>query len=326
MDQIQHKFIDVQGLKHHVAEIGSGPNVVLFLHGFLEIWYSWRHQMVAVAEAGFRALAPDFRGYGLSDPPLEPEKASIIDLIKDLAALLDAIIDLIKDLAALLDALGIDKVFLVAKDFGVFPAYPFSLIHQERVRGIVTLGIPYIPPSHSIKNHEHLPEGFYISRWQEPGRAEADFGRLDAKTVVRNIYILFSRSEIPIAAENQEIMDIVDPSTPLPPWFTEGDLEEYGSLYRKSGFRTALQVPYRSLKEDLGITDVIVKVPALLVMGEKDYALRFPGMEEYIRSGKVKEFVPQLEIEFSPEGTHFIQEQSPDEVNQLILNFLKKHI
>ncbi|KAI3439948.1 MFS domain-containing protein [Psidium guajava] len=104
MDQIQHKFIEVQGLKLHVAEIGSGPNVVVFLHGFPEIWYSWRHQMVAVAEAGFRALAPDFRGYGLSDPPVEPEKASFSDLIKDLAALLDA--------------LGIDKVMgLLLPDF-----------------------------------------------------------------------------------------------------------------------------------------------------------------------------------------------------------------
>ncbi|XP_039167499.1 AB hydrolase superfamily protein YfhM isoform X1 [Eucalyptus grandis] len=312
MEQIQHKFIEVQGLKLHVAEIGSGPNVVVFLHGFPEIWYSWRHQMVAVAEAGFRVLAPDSRGYGLSDPPLEPEKASFGDLIEDLGALLDA--------------LGIDKVFLVAKDFGAFVAYLFSLLHQERVQGVMTLGFPHRSPSHLLKYHEHLPEGFYISRWQEPGRAEADFGRLDAKTVVRNIYILFSRSEIPIAAENQEIMDIVDPSTPLPSWFTEGDLEEYGSLYRKSGFRTALQVPYRSIKEDLGITDYIVKVPALLVMGEKDYGFKFAGAEEYVRSGKVKEFVPQLEIVFAPEGTHFIQEQSPDVVNQLILDFLKKHI
>lgn len=80
---------------------------------------------------------------------------------------------------------------------------------------------------------------------QEPGRAEADFGRFDAKTVVKNVYILFSRSELPIAHENQEIMAIVEPSTPLPPWFTEVDLETYGALYEKSGFRTALKVPYR---------------------------------------------------------------------------------
>lgn len=81
--------------------------------------------------------------------------------------------------------------------------------------------------------------------YQEPGRAEADFGRFDAKTVVRKVYILFSRSELPIANENQEIMDLVEPDTPLPSWFTEDDLSTYGALYEKSGFRTALQVPYR---------------------------------------------------------------------------------
>lgn len=84
-----------------------------------------------------------------------------------------------------------------------------------------------------------------MNSFQEPGRAETDFGRFDAKTVVRNIYILFSKSEIPIAAENQEIMDLVDPSTSLPPWFSEDDLAAYGALYEKSGFLTALQVPYR---------------------------------------------------------------------------------
>ena len=78
-----------------------------------------------------------------------------------------------------------------------------------------------------------------------PGRAEADFGRFDAKTVVRNIYILFSGSELPIAAENQEVMDLVDSSVPLPSWFSEEDLAAYGALYEKSGFRTALKVPYR---------------------------------------------------------------------------------
>lgn len=78
-----------------------------------------------------------------------------------------------------------------------------------------------------------------------PGRAEADFGRLDVKTVVKNIYILFSGSEFPNAKEDEEIMDLVDPSTPLPPWFSEEDLDVYASLYEKSGFRFALQIPYR---------------------------------------------------------------------------------
>ncbi|KAJ9690404.1 hypothetical protein PVL29_012852 [Vitis rotundifolia] len=311
MDQIRHNFIHVNGLKLHVAEIGSGPTTVVFLHGFPEIWYSWRHQMIAMAKAGFRAIAPDYRGYGLSEPPPEPEKASFSDVIADLVGVLGF--------------LGIDKVFLVAKDFGVRPANLFTVFHPERVLGVVTVGVPFFPPGPSLY-HNYLPEGFYISRWREPGRAEADFGRLDAKTVVRNIYILFSKSEIPIAAENQEIMDMVDPSTPLPPWFTEEDLTNYGALYEKSGFRTALQVPYRSFSEEFNITDPKVKVPMLLIMGEKDYFFKFPGVEEYIRSGKAKTYVPELEITFLPEGTHFAQEQFPEQVNQLLLAFLTKHI
>jgi hypothetical protein len=80
---------------------------------------------------------------------------------------------------------------------------------------------------------------------QEPGRAEADFGRFNVKSVIRNIYILFSKSEVPVASDDQEIMDLFNPSTPLPPWFSEEDLTVYASLYEKSGFRFALQVPYR---------------------------------------------------------------------------------
>ncbi|KAK9936332.1 hypothetical protein M0R45_013180 [Rubus argutus] len=313
MDQIQHKYVTVQGLKLHVADIGTGhPNVVVFLHGFPEIWYSWRHQMIAVAKAGFRAIAPDYRGYGLSDPPPEPDKASFLDLDNDLLAILDA--------------LALPKVFLIGKDFGAFPAYIFAGLHPERTLGVVTMGVPYESRSSGPRSTELLPEGFYISRWQEPGRAEADFGRLDAKTVVRNVYILFSRSKIPIAAENQEIMDLVDSSTPLPPWFTEEDLEAYGKLYEKSGFQTALQIPYREFKLDLGIPDYTIKVPALFIMGEKDYVYEFPGMKDYINSGKLKEAVPDLEIVLLPEGTHFVQEQSPDQINELILTFLGKHI
>ncbi|XP_045826305.1 bifunctional epoxide hydrolase 2-like isoform X1 [Trifolium pratense] len=310
MDKIQHKFVNVGALKLHIAEIGNGPKVAVFLHGFPEIWYSWRHQMIAIAGAGFRAIAPDYRGYGLSDPPPEPEKTTFSHLLDDLLAILDA--------------LSLSKVFLVGKDFGASPAYLFSILHPERVLGVITLGVPYAPPGPSML-HKYLPEGFYMLRWKEPGRAEADFGRFDAKTVVRNVYILFSRSELPIANENQEIMDLVEPDTPLPSWFTEEDLSTYGALYEKSGFRTALQVPYRTVGDDLKLPDTVVKVPTLLIMGGKDYVFKFPGFEDLIKSEKAKEFVPNLEVTFIPEGTHFVQEQFPEQVNQLILAFLAKN-
>ncbi|TKY59299.1 Bifunctional epoxide hydrolase 2 [Spatholobus suberectus] len=298
MDRIQHKFVDVGALKLHVAEIGTGPNAVVFLHGFPEIWYSWRHQMIALADAGFRAISFDYRGYGLSDPPPEPDKTTLSDLLNDLLAVLDA--------------LALSKVFLVGKDFGARPAYLFSILNPERVLGVVTLGVPYAPPGPFVY-HKYLPEGFYILRWREPGRAEADFGRFDAKTVVRNVYILFSRSEIPIANENQEIMDLVEPDTPLPAWFTEEDLATYGALYEKSGFQTALQFPYRSFGEAFNLPDPVVRVPALLIMGGKDYVLKFPGIEDLTKGEKAKDLVPNLEVTFTPEGTHFVQEQFPEQ-------------
>ncbi|CAN1854199.1 Epoxide hydrolase A [Linum perenne] len=314
MYQIKHKFVEVNGSNLHLAEIGAGDKVVVCLHGFPEIWYSWRHQMIALASAGFRVIAPDHRGYGLSDPSLEPEKTKFADLIADLRSILDF--------------LNIPKVVLIGKDFGSFVASWFEVLHPGRVLGLVTLGIPFsVPIKGASLANQPLPEGFYVSRWREPGRAEADFGRLDAKTVVRNVYILFSASEMPTAAENQEIMDLVDQSTPLPPWLSEEDLDVYGALYQKSGFRTALKMPYRSFDEyiDVPASEVKVNVPALLIMGSKDYALRFPTMEDYAKN-TVKQFVPDLKTVFMAEGTHFVQEQLPEEVNKLILDFLRARI
>ncbi|KAL5581802.1 hypothetical protein UlMin_014244 [Ulmus minor] len=311
MEDIQHKQVEVRGLKLHVAELGSGPKVVVFLHGFPEIWYTWRHQMVALASKGYRTIAFDFRGYGLSDQPPHPENATFQDLNDDVIGLLDA--------------LDIKKAFLVGKDFGALTAYLVPALHPERVSGVITLGIPFLLPGSSAVQNHLLPEGFYISRWQEPGRAEKDFGRFDVKTVIRNIYTLFSRSEIPIARSDQEIMDLFDPSTPLPPWLSDQDLSVYASLYEKSGFRFPLRVPYRSLTTDIGITDPKVTAPVLLIMGEKDYCLKFPGFEDFIRSGAMKQFVPDLDITFVAEGSHFVHEQFPEQINELITNFLDKH-
>ncbi|KAJ7981436.1 Epoxide hydrolase 2 [Quillaja saponaria] len=310
MEKIQHSHVEVTGLKLHVAEIGSSSKVVLFLHGFPEIWYTWRHQMIAVANAGYRAIAIDFRGYGLSDQPAQPEKATLVDLVDDIIGVLDS--------------LGISKAFLVGKDFGAIPAYLVAAVHPERVSAVVSLGVPFNIPGPNIVQNHLLPEGFYVTRWQEPGRAEADFRRFDVKTVIRNIYILFSRSEIPIAGPDQEIMDLFDPSIPLPPWFSDDDLAVYASLYEKSGFRFPLQVPYRSLTVESGISDPKVTVPTLLIMGEKDYCLKLAGMEDHIRSGAVMHFVPDLDIIYLPEGSHFVHEQFPEKVNQFIIAFLDK--
>lgn len=268
--------------------------------------------MIAVAKAGYRAIAYDFRGYGLSELPAEPEKGGFIDLVEDTIALLDT--------------LGISKAFLIGTDLGSVPAYMVAVLYPERVSGVVSLGIPFMLPGPSSVRTDLMSEGFYCNRWKEPGRAEADFGRFDIKTVVRNIYILFSGKEPPTAKENQEIMDLVDPSTPLPPWFSEEDLAVYASLYEKSGFRYPLQVPYRTIGIDCcGITHPKVLAPTLLIMGEKDYVLGFPGMVDYIKSDLLKHIVPDLDSVFLEEGNHFVHEKLPEQVNEIMINFLNKH-
>ncbi|XP_078161659.1 epoxide hydrolase 1-like isoform X4 [Carex rostrata] len=309
--EIEHSHLLINNLNLHIAQIGKDKlGTVIFLHGFPEIWYSWRHQMVAVAEAGYRAISPDWRGYGLSDQPQDPENACWAHLISDLLGLLGA--------------LSISKAFLVGKDFGSFPAYVFALLYPDRICGVVSIGMQYLP----VPPTSDMPEGYYVNRWQEPGRAEADFGRFDVKQVVRTIYILFSKSEFPIAPEGKEIMDLADLSTPLPEWFTEEDASIYASLYEKNGFTYPLQIPYRAMNNIKGINvppDLTIHVPVLLIQGEKDYVYKHPWWYQAMKEGIMQKYVRDMEISSIPEGCHFVQEQFPDQVNQLIISFVKAH-
>ncbi|KAE8677916.1 Protochlorophyllide reductase C family protein [Hibiscus syriacus] len=268
MNKLSHE--QAKGLKLHVAQIGSGPKVVVFMHGFPEIWYSWRQQMVAVANASYRAISFDFRGYGLSDHPSEPERATFNDFVDDVIALFNS--------------LGISKAHLVSKDFRAFVATMVGVLHPEIVCTITLLGVPFLLPGFSPLQTQLplVPSGFYLLRWLTPGRAEVDFDRFDTKTIVRKIYIMFSGSEPPVAASNnQEIMDLVDSSTSLPPWLSEEDVAEYGSSYEKSRFRTALQVPYsQSLTVTMGDLQVVGEIKKL---NNQNYNTGATCIESYLQ-------------------------------------------
>ncbi|CAN6355853.1 unnamed protein product [Urochloa humidicola] len=308
--EIEHSYLAIRGLKLHIAHIGKGEvGTLLFVHGFPEVWYSWRHQMVAAASAGFHAIAPDLPSYGLSERPADLAQASWECLMESLLAILDS--------------LTISKVFLVAKDFGVKPAFDLALSHPDRVSGVVTFGVPPLVESLDFSG---LPEGFYIYRWREPGRAESDFGRFDVRRIMRTIYILFSRSEVPVAKQGQEIMDLVDDSTtPMPDWLSEDDLSAYTNLYEKSGFITALQIPYRTKPAKAEYAKPRFEMPMFVIMGQKDYILKFPALKDYMSSEKLKEIAPDHKITYIPEGSHFVREQFPELVNQLMIDFLCEH-
>ena len=130
MEEIVHRTVEVNGIKMHVAEKGEGP-VVLFLHGFPELWYSWRHQILHLSSVGYRAVAPDLRGYGDSDAP-EPLTAYTC-------------FHLVGDIVALIDSLGVDKVFLVAHDWGAILGWYLCLFRPDRVKAYVCLSVPFRP-------------------------------------------------------------------------------------------------------------------------------------------------------------------------------------
>ena len=155
MDKIEHTTVNTNGIKLHIASIGSGP-VVLLLHGFPDLWYTWRHQLLSLASLGYRAIAPDLRGYGDSDAP--PSAASYTAF------------HIVGDLIELLNSLGIEQVFLVGHDWGAVMGWYFCLFRPDRVKALVNMSVPFHPRNPSRKPVESMRalmgDDYYICRFQ----------------------------------------------------------------------------------------------------------------------------------------------------------------
>lgn len=311
--EVRHWTADVNGISLHVAESGpaDGP-AVLLIHGFPELWLSWRHQMAALAARGFRALAPDLRGYGDSSVPTDPAAYSILHIVGDLVALLDH--------------LQLTKVFVVGHDWGAQVAWHLCLFRPDRVRAAAVLGIPYFPrgPRPMTDSFAKLGDGFYINQFQEPGRAERAFARYDVATVLKKFYAL-EIDEL-IAPPGVEIIDFLQaPSSPIP-WMTEEELGQYAKKFEKTGFTGPLNY-YRMLETNWRLTapwsGSKIAVPAKFILSKNDVGLQSFGTEKYVKSGGLKENVPDLELSII-EGHHFVQQEKAERVNSEILSFLDK--
>src|ERR1041384_1458018 len=180
MGDFAYRFVDTPRLRFHVAEAGSGPPVIL-LHGFPECAYSWRHQLAALAGAGFRAIAPDQRGYGETDAPAEIEAYDQIELAADVVALMDA--------------LGIERAPIVGHDWGSPVAWHTALLHPDRVSAVVALSVPYggrppAPPT-SIFEKRMGDAFFYMLYFQKPGVAEREL-EANLRESLRVFYYAYS--------------------------------------------------------------------------------------------------------------------------------------
>ncbi|KAG6428139.1 hypothetical protein SASPL_112388 [Salvia splendens] len=316
MEKIEHKLIPVNGLQMHVAELGEGP-LVLFIHGFPELWYSWRHQMTFVAARGYHAVAPDMRGYGeTTGAPLEdPSKFTIMHLVGDLIALLDAV------------APNEEKVFVVGHDWGANVAWHLAMYRPDRVRALVNLSVPFTPRNPAMNPVESFQKLYgddhYICRFQEPGDIEAEFKKVGTKEVLKNM--LSFREPAPMLFPKGKGFTY---STDRAPWLTEHDLEYYVSRFENSGFTGGVNY-YRALSLNWELnapwSGAGITVPTKFITGEFDLVYHIPGTKDFIHGGGFKKFVPLLEDVVVLEGAaHFVNEERQDEINDLIYAFIKQ--
>ncbi|EYU21013.1 hypothetical protein MIMGU_mgv1a010239mg [Erythranthe guttata] len=317
MEEIQHRTIPVNGISMHVAELGEGP-LVLFLHGFPELWYSWRHQMVFVAARGYRAVAPDMRGYGdTTGAPLDdPSKFTLLHLVGDLISLLDAV-----------SPNGADKVFVVGHDWGAFVAWHLCMYRPDRVKALVNLSVAFIPRDPEMnpvqKMRSLYGEDHYICRFQEPGDIEAEFEKIGVKEVLKNI--LAFRNPAPLYFPKGKGFTY---SADRAPWLTEEELDYYVTKFEKTGFTGGINY-YRAfgLSWELNApwAGAQVNVPTKFIVGELDLVYHTPGTKDFIHKGGFKKFVPLLQEIVVLEGAaHFVNQERADEINQHIYAFLQQ--
>jgi pimeloyl-ACP methyl ester carboxylesterase len=311
-----HRTIETNGIRMHVAEAGRGPLVVL-CHGFPESWYSWRHQLGALARAGFHAVAPDMRGYGGTDAPAEIERYTQLHHVGDMVGLLDA--------------LGEPEAVIVGHDWGAPVAWNAALLRPDRFRAVAAFSVPFaprgsVPPTRALRA-AYGDRFMYMLYFQEPGAAEAELDR-DPRTTLRRIYFAIS-GDAPAGVGFRDkkkgaalLEGMPDPAT-LPSWVTEADVDVYAAEFARTGFRGGLNW-YRNLDRTWELMapwhHATVTVPALFVAGDRDPVVT--GMMRAAYDG-LPSSVPGLRRRVLLSGCgHWTQQERPEDVNREVLGFL----
>jgi len=307
----------------HIAEQGGGP-VVLLCHGFPESWYSWRHQLQALADAGFHAVAPDMRGYGQTESPADIDQYTILHLVGDMLGVLDA--------------LGVDSAVIVGHDWGAPVAWHAALLRPDRFRGVVGLSVPFRPRGQA-RPTTVMPQTddavFYQLYFQSPGVAEAELEHDVRGTLRRLLYTASGDAAASRASAGRGgavgmvprhggfLSRMTDPGS-LPAWITEADIDVYTREFARTGFRGGLNW-YRNIDRNWELlapfAGATVGLPALYIAGDRDLVVAFPGMDQLI--GNLARFLPRLRTTVMLPGCgHWTQQERPKDVNAAILDFL----
>mgnify|MGYP001585241118 CR=1 FL=1 len=319
MTTINHRFVDTNGIKMHFVEQGQGPMVIL-CHGFPECWYSWRHQLPALADAGFHVVAPDQRGYGQTDRPEPIEAYNILQLTGDMVGLIHA--------------LGKERAIIVGHDWGASVAWHCALLRPDLFHAIALLSVPFRSgswesgrPTEAMKKMAGERE-FYMLYFQKPGKAEAEFEANVRRTM--GIFLYTASGDPPpekrwghLFEKSEKFLDTGSLPETFPAWLTEQDLAFFTREFERSGFRGGLNW-YRNIDRNWELTPFLngakLRQPALFIAGEFDGVVAmnrkaFNTMEITIPALRKKVLVPG--------AGHWIQQERPTEVNRLLIEFLK---
>ena len=306
-------FVNTNGIRMAVYEQGAGPAIIL-LHGFPELAFSWRHQLPALAAAGYRAIAPDQRGYGRTDCP-----AQVADYrIQQLAG----------DVCGLLDGLQLQQAIFVGHDWGALLLWHMSLTCPERIERQVILNIPFyarpaVDPIALMR--DRLGENFYIVNFQDSDEADRAF----AADSVHFFNMLMrkgqmTREQYTHLPPEKKVLDLLatmarerSGGTAL---LTDAERDYFAAAFAKSGFSGPINW-YRNWSSNwasLAGVRQVVQVPTLFIGAENDVIVA----PEHIES--MKKHVVDLEVRMLDDCGHWTQQEKPDEVNSLILDWLKR--
>jgi pimeloyl-ACP methyl ester carboxylesterase len=311
------QMIETNGITLRAAVAGEGPLVVL-VHGWPELWYSWRHQIKPIADAGFRVVAPDVRGYGGSDKPEALEAYAMSEIMADLTGLIDA--------------LGEEKAILIGHDWGAPICWNTAALHPARVAAVAALSVPY-RERQAISQTEvwkrlYKDKFFYQNYFQEEGIVEREL-EADVRTALRKIYFSISGDAPSLDSWLNRSPDggMLDPLTdpdPFPNWMTDEDLDYFVANFTAGGFRGPIN-RYRNQQRDFDTIPELgaapVNQPSCFIAGSKDVVRSFvPGKDVY---GDVVGHCTDMRLIRIIEGAgHWVQQETPDAVNAALLEFL----
>jgi pimeloyl-ACP methyl ester carboxylesterase len=319
MEEFTDRFIETNGIRMHIVEKGTGP-LVLMLHGFPECWYTWRHQIAAVADAGYHVVVPDQRGYGQTDRPEAIEDYNMFQLTGDIVGLVHAI--------------GEKEAILVSHDFGAVVAQYCALLRPDMFKALVLMSIPYMPRLRGNTAPIELIKIFFVEGihyqvyFQEPGLVEGEFEADPRRTMAMTLYSI--SGNVPpekrkgfVLKKGERMIDQYYYPETLPDWLTEADIDYFGREFARSGFRGGLNW-YRNIDFNWKHTPFLdgarILQPTLFIAGDADPVR---GMLQKAID-KLEKSVPNLKKKvIFPNVGHWVNQERPAEVNQLILEFLK---